>query len=102
MPVIKDTQVWPNRHQRLILATVLKNCRLGSSLSSILLKNSILNCSKLLECPAPEELSYRLPTSPAFFSILSQQHHSGSAACFFASFRLLLLVIFQAKCTIFD
>lgn len=62
--------MWPNRHQRLILATVLKNCMLGPSLSSILLKNNILNSVKLLERPTPEELCYRLP-SPALFSVLS-------------------------------
>lgn len=44
---------WPSRHQRLVLAAVLKNCRLGSSLSSILLKNNILNSFKLLEYALP-------------------------------------------------
>lgn len=47
--------MWPNR-QRLILAPVLENCRLGSSLSRILLKNNILNSFKLFKRPTPAEL----------------------------------------------
>lgn len=94
--------MWPNRHQRLILATVLKNCRLGSSLNSILLKNNIPNSFKLLERPTPEDLCYRLP-SHALISVRSQQHHWVCCCMLFhISLRLLLLVIFQGKRTIFD
>lgn len=80
----KDTHLWADSHQRLILATALQNCRLGSSLSRILLKNNTLNSFKLLERPAPEELCYRLP-SPASFPVPSQQHHSGAAPWYFTA-----------------
>lgn len=61
-----------------------QNCRLGSSLSRILLKNNTLNSFKLLERPAPEELCYRL-LSPASLPVPSQQHHSGAALCYFTA-----------------
>lgn len=76
--------MWADSHQRLILATALQNCRLGSSLSSILSKNNTLNSFKLLERPTPEELCYRLP-SPASFPVPSQQHHSGAAPWYFTA-----------------
>lgn len=61
-----------------------QNCRLGSSLSRILLKNNTLNSFKLLERPAPEELCYRL-LSPASLPVPSQQHHSGVALWYFTA-----------------
>lgn len=88
--------MWPDRHHRLILATVLKNCRLGSSPSSVLLKNNIPNSFKLLERPTPEELCYRLP-SPALVSVLSQQHHSGLLHAFLYLFQATAVSNFPSQ-----